>query len=92
MNTLVRMIENLSNWLARISAVMLGLMTLLILVEIFLWNTVKKTTLIAVVHRLDTIRNYDKVGVMKAGKIVEMDTYEKLVARKGMLYELIGKK
>ena len=47
MNTLVRMIENLSDWLARISAVMLGLMTLLILVEIFLWNTVEKTTLIA---------------------------------------------
>ena len=47
MNTLVRLIENLSNWVARISAVMLGLMTLLILAEIFLWNTFKKTTLIA---------------------------------------------
>ena len=47
MNTLVGLIENLSNWLARISAVMLGLMTLLILAEIFLWNTVQKTTLIA---------------------------------------------
>ena len=35
MNILVRLIENLSNWVARISAVMLGLMTLLILVEIF---------------------------------------------------------
>jgi len=33
--------------MARISAVMLGLMTLLILVEIFLWNMFSKTTLIA---------------------------------------------
>jgi TRAP-type C4-dicarboxylate transport system permease small subunit len=47
MNILVRLIENLSNWVARISAVMLGLMTLLILVEIFLWNIFTKTTLIA---------------------------------------------
>ena len=47
MNTLVRYIGNLSDWVARISAVMLGLMTLLILVEIFLWNTLQQTTLIA---------------------------------------------
>jgi len=33
--------------MARISAVMLGLMALLILVEIFLWNIFSKTTLIA---------------------------------------------
>ena len=47
MNTLVRVIEKLSDWMARISGVMLGLMTLLILVEIFLWNIFQKTTLIA---------------------------------------------
>ena len=52
----------------------------------------KKTTLIAVVHRLDTIKNYDKVAVMKAGKIIEMGSYENLIARKGILYELVGKK
>ena len=39
--------EWLSDWLAKISAVTLGLMTLLILVEIFLWNVFTKTTLIA---------------------------------------------
>ena len=48
--------------------------------------------MISVVHRLDTIKNYDKVAVMKAGKILEMGSYNKLIARKGMLYELIGKK
>jgi ABC-type multidrug transport system fused ATPase/permease subunit len=52
----------------------------------------KKSTLISVVHRLDTIKNYDKVAVMKAGKIIEMDSYDNLIAKKGVLYELVGKK
>jgi TRAP-type C4-dicarboxylate transport system permease small subunit len=47
MNRLVSLIESVSNWAARVSAVVLGLMTILILVEILLWNTVNKTTLIA---------------------------------------------
>ncbi len=51
-----------------------------------------KTTLISVVHRLDIIRNFDKVAVMKAGKIIEMGSYDELIARKGALYELVGGK
>jgi ABC-type multidrug transport system fused ATPase/permease subunit len=47
------------------------------------------TTLIAVVHRLDIIRSYDKIAVMRAGRIGEMGTYEELIARKGILYELV---
>ena len=52
----------------------------------------KKSTVVSVVHRLDTIKNYDKVAVMKAGKILEIGTYDELMARKGMLYELVGNK
>ena len=52
----------------------------------------KRSTVIAVVHRLDTIKNFDQVAVMKAGKIIEMGTYDELIARKGALYELAGKK
>jgi ABC-type multidrug transport system fused ATPase/permease subunit len=52
----------------------------------------KKSTVISVVHRLDTIKNYDRVAVMKAGKILEMGTYDELMARKGQLYERVGKK
>lgn len=48
-----------------------------------------KTTVIAVVHRLDIVQGYDKIAVMKAGKILEMGTYDDLMARKGMLYELV---
>ena len=47
MNKLSAFIESVSNWSARLSAAILGLMTLLILVEILLWNTLEKTTLIA---------------------------------------------
>jgi len=52
----------------------------------------KKSTVISVVHRLDIIKNYDQIAVMKAGKILEIGSYNELMARKGMLYELVGKK
>jgi ABC-type multidrug transport system fused ATPase/permease subunit len=52
----------------------------------------RKSTLVAVVHRLDTIRNFDKIAVMKAGKIIESGSYAELIEQKGALYELVGKK
>ena len=52
-----------------------------------------RNTLIAVVHRLDIIKNFDKIAVMKAGQIGETGTYDELIGRKGMLHELVhGKK
>ena len=47
------------------------------------------STLIAVAHRLDTIRNFDKIAVMKVGKIMEMGTYQELLTKKGLFYELV---
>lgn len=47
MRQIVTLIEFLSDLLAKLSAVVLGLMTVLILVEIFLWNIFTRTTLIA---------------------------------------------
>jgi ABC-type multidrug transport system fused ATPase/permease subunit len=44
---------------------------------------------VAVVHRLDIIKNYDKVAVMKSGKIAEIGTYDELMAKKSLLYELV---
>ena len=35
---------------------------------------------------------YDKIGVMKSGKIKEMGTYQELIEKKGLLYELISGK
>lgn len=52
-----------------------------------------KRTVISVVHRLDSIKNFDKVIVMKAGKIMEIGSYDQLIEKKGGLYELVhGKK
>ena len=48
-----------------------------------------KRTVIGAVHRLDTLDSYDKVAVMKAGKLVEFGTYDELIAQKGILHELI---
>jgi ABC-type multidrug transport system fused ATPase/permease subunit len=50
------------------------------------------TTLIAVVHRLDIIKNFNKIGVMRSGKVEEMGTYEELMAQKGLLFELVAGK
>ncbi|UCD79495.1 MAG: ABC transporter ATP-binding protein/permease [Desulfobacterales bacterium] len=49
-----------------------------------------ETTLIAVVHRLDIIKGFDKIGVMKAGKLEEMGSYDELMGKKGLLYELVS--
>jgi ABC-type multidrug transport system fused ATPase/permease subunit len=48
-----------------------------------------RSTVISVVHRLDTIKGFDKVAVMKAGRIVECASYAELMDKKGMLYELV---
>jgi len=48
-----------------------------------------KRTVIAVVHRLDIISDFDKIAVTKAGKIIEFGSYQDLIAKKGALHELI---
>lgn len=48
-----------------------------------------KRTVISVVHRLDSIVNFDKVAVMKDGKIMEIGTYNELLEKKGGLYQLV---
>jgi ABC-type transport system involved in Fe-S cluster assembly fused permease/ATPase subunit len=48
-----------------------------------------KATLIAIVHRLDTIKSFDRIAVMKAGKIIEMGPYQELIEKKGALHELV---
>jgi TRAP-type C4-dicarboxylate transport system permease small subunit len=47
MNFLPRMVNRLSDLMAGLSALILAIMALLILLEIFLWNTLQKTTLLA---------------------------------------------
>ena len=48
-----------------------------------------RCTVVAVVHRLDTVAAYDQIAVMKAGKIVENGKYQELMARKGIFHGLV---
>jgi putative ABC transport system ATP-binding protein len=47
-----------------------------------------KCTVVAVVHRLDTVGAYDRIAVLKAGRIVEMGQYDELMAAKSIFYGL----
>src|SRR5690606_4844691 len=45
-------------------------------------------TVIAIAHRLSTLREMDRIIVLEKGKIVEDDTHTKLVHKKGMYARL----
>ncbi|MGM9683618.1 MAG: ABC transporter ATP-binding protein [Eubacteriales bacterium] len=48
----------------------------------------KGRTTFIVAHRLSTIRDADRIVVMKEGKMVECGTYDELMAAKGEFYKL----
>ncbi len=45
-------------------------------------------TTVAIAHRLATIRNYDQIVVMGAGKVLERGTHKELLAQRGYYYKL----
>lgn len=47
----------------------------------------KRTTFI-VAHRLSTIRNADRIVVLKKGRCIETGSYKQLMAKKGEFYRL----
>ena len=51
-------------------------------------NLTKDRTTFIVAHRLSTIRNADKIAVIRDGKCVEYGNYEELMAKKGEFYNL----
>lgn len=58
-------------------------------IQQFLHNSWRgRSTIISVVHRLDTVKHYDRIAVMKNGEIIEMGTYDDLIRDKGVFYEL----
>lgn len=49
--------------------------------------TQNRTTLI-VAHRLSTIRGADRIAVIDHGGMAEFGTYEELMEKKGLFYEM----
>lgn len=48
-----------------------------------------KITTVVIAHRLSTVKNADKIIVMKKGKIVEEGNHESLINIQGAYYELV---
>ncbi|MBQ8175034.1 MAG: ABC transporter ATP-binding protein [Clostridia bacterium] len=51
-------------------------------------NMAKNRTTFIVAHRLSTIRNADRIAVLKDGVCVEIGTYEELMAKEGEFYRM----
>ena len=60
--------------------------------ETFLQNSINKgmkdCTVLTIAHRIKTIINYDKILVLNNGEIVELDSPQNLLDKKGLFYQL----
>jgi ATP-binding cassette subfamily B protein len=46
-------------------------------------------TVVIIAHRLSTVRQADQIAVLEDGEVVELGNHEKLVAEKGVYFELV---
>ncbi len=53
-----------------------------------IYHKLKEKTMIIISHRLNTIKNCDKIIVLDNGKVVEEGTHEELMLKKSKYYEL----
>jgi ATP-binding cassette subfamily B protein/subfamily B ATP-binding cassette protein MsbA len=51
-------------------------------------NVLAGRTVIAIAHRLSTVKHFDRIVFVKDGRVAEIGSYEELIARRGLLYEL----
>ncbi len=51
---------------------------------------IKNRTTFIIAHRLSTLREADKIVVLKNGRIAEAGTHEELMKREGMFYKLVN--
>lgn len=62
------------------------------LIQHTIHDILKDSTIMTIAHRIKTILNYDKILVLKDGKIEEFDTPSNLIAnRSSLFYELYSK-
>src|SRR5690606_15208483 len=51
-------------------------------------NVLAGRTVSAIDHRLSTVKHFDRIVFIKDGRIAEIGSYDELIARRGLLYEL----
>lgn len=51
-------------------------------------NVLAGRTVIAIAHRLSTVKHFDRIVFVKDGRVAEIGPYGELIARRGLLYEL----
>lgn len=56
-----------------------------------LLNRTQQTTTIIVAHRLSTVRDVDRIIVMRQGRIAESGSHEELMKQKGYYYQMFTK-
>ena len=59
-------------------------------IQEYVENTLKgRTTVVAVIHRLDTAAAFDRILVLKAGRVAEAGDWNQLMEKRGVFYELV---
>ena len=46
-------------------------------------------TIISIAHRLNTLRNSDRIIVLDKGKVIEQGNHKQLMVQKGLYYEFL---
>jgi ATP-binding cassette subfamily B protein len=54
-----------------------------------LGRLMQRRTVVAIAHRLSTLRNFDRIVVLKSGRVIEDGSPDWLIERKGTYYELL---
>ena len=54
-------------------------------------QSVQGRTVIAIAHRLSTLRNFDRILVLQKGRLIEDGPPEGLMHRRGAYYQLVDR-
>ncbi|KIQ78687.1 ABC transporter [Bacillus sp. L_1B0_8] len=54
-------------------------------------NLPTETTVIAIAHRLSSIKHFNRIVVIDKGQVIESGTYEELISQQGLFTELINR-
>jgi ABC-type multidrug transport system fused ATPase/permease subunit len=59
------------------------------IIQVALQDLMRGRTTFVIAHRLSTVRAADRIAVIEAGQVVELDTHPRLMARKGVYHDMV---